>query len=312
MITGTKHCCTPSRDEPAGEVQPPMAGGAVIVIQDAVTCPGGTALVGTDTPVISIGGEGSLRRKKLRHFQMMATTDTNATFGSIVADTGYVSEAERLGWSIVFFADVVKTVTVTQGVVGTEWWRNVDGADWRHFNGPDTAHLGVPDHAVVQVSWKDSVGPAKWCDGRLPPEAEWEHAARDGLSEVRFSWENAEPDDDNAFPCNIWQGQFPRHNIGADGRRSTALAQSFALDGYALYNMVGNVREWTKEPFRVISLRRIVARKMGEKRGFQLLKGGSYLCHRNYLNHHMIAARTGNSPDTATPHQGFRVDWNIP
>ena len=312
MDAKAKTCCTPSR---AGKSErqvetPPLKVGETCVVQDAVTVPKGSALIGTKTPLIPDDGEGPLRRKAVRSFQMAATTITNATFARFVDETGYVTDAERFGWSFVFFSDLAKTIKESQGVVGTEWWRRVEGANWRDIHGPDTAHLALPDHPVVQVSWRDADAFAKWCGGRLPTEAEWEHAARGGLGDVRFPWGDEEPDDDTTFPCNIWQGQFPQNNTAADGWANTAPALSFAPNGYGLYNMVGNVWEWTADPFRVKSLKKSVAQKMDTMRGFKLLKGGSYLCHRSYCYRYRVAARIGNSRDTATPHQGFRVVWD--
>lgn len=310
MDAEPKLCCTPSRGAPEGQAPQRIEVGPVRKVQDAVSVPGGTAIIGTKTPFIADDGEGPLRRKKVRPFQMTTTTITNSSFARFVDETGYVTEAEQFGWSFVFFSDVAETVKESQGVVGTEWWRKVDGANWRDVHGPGTAHLVGPDHPVVQISWSDAFAFTKWCGGRLPSEAEWERAARGGLGDARFPWGDAEPDDTSAFPCNIWQGKFPQHNTDADGWHNTAPAQSFAPNGYGLFNMVGNVWEWTSEPFRVKSLKKSVAQKMAGMRGYKLLKGGSYLCHRSYCYRYRIAARIGNSPDTATPHQGFRVVWD--
>ena len=125
MDAKAKTCCTPSR---AGKSErpietPPLKVGETCVVQDVVTVPKGSALIGTKTPLISDDGEGPLRRKTVRSFQMSATTITNATFARFVGETGYVTDAERFGWSFVFFSDVAKTIKESQGVVGTEWWR---------------------------------------------------------------------------------------------------------------------------------------------------------------------------------------------
>lgn len=309
MDTETTPCCTPSRGEPAGEVQVSMSAGSAQIIQKTVPIPEGTALLGTNSPLIPADGEGPLRQKQLSSFKITDTTITNDTFARFVADTGYVTEAERFGWSFVFFSDVANASTETQGVIGTEWWRRVDGAYWQYIHGPDAAPAQA-DHPVVQVSWTDAMAFANWCGGRLPTEAEWEHAARGGLNDVRFPWGDEEPNDSNTFPCNIWQGQFPNCNTGADGWQNTAPARSFAPNGYGLYNMVGNVWEWTAEPFPLKSLDESVARNMESISGVKVLKGGSYLCHRSYCYRYRIAARISNSPDSATPHQGFRVVWD--
>ena len=312
MGEGAKGCCTPSRIEnSSAPALASISSKGRFYPQTAIEIPSGKALVGTNTPLIPDDGEGPVRRKTVKAFRMSATTVTNASFAQFVEETGYVTEAERYGWSFVFFSDVPGAIGETQGVVGTEWWRKVDGADWRNIHGPGTQNTWKPDHPCVQVSWNDAIAFARWCGGRLPVEAEWEHAARGGLGDVPYPWGTAEPDDDSHQPCNIWQGRFPQSNTVADGWKNTAPAQSFEPNGLGLYNMVGNVWEWTAAPFRVKSLKKAVKQKMEMMRGYKLLKGGSFLCHRSYCHRYRIAARTGNSPDTATPHQGFRVVWDM-
>ena len=301
-------CCPNPRPRSGSVSQPHVTGGhytgAVIII------PGGPALIGTDDPQIPIDSEGPLRRVTVKPFRMAATPVTNADFAAFIAATGYRTEAERFGWSFVFWAQVPDHIGPTEGVVGTEWWRRVDGATWATPNGPKTEGDCLPDHPVVQVSWADARAYAAWVGGRLPSEAEWEHAARGGLGDVRFPWGQTEPDDTSTFPCNIWQGRFPKVNTAADGHITTAPAQSFAPNGYGLFNMAGNVWEWTAEPYKVRSMRREAKAHMEARKGYKLLKGGSFLCHRSYCYRYRIAARTGNSPDSTTTHQGFRVVWN--
>ncbi|MEL6522205.1 MAG: formylglycine-generating enzyme family protein [Pseudomonadota bacterium] len=304
-----KGCCAPARSETANRNRMVARPARPFHPVQTITVPGGSAIIGTSTPVFSEDGEGPLRRKKIKPFQISATTITNEAFAQFVADTGYQTEAERIGWSFVFHSDVPATLPETQGVVGLEWWRKVDGASWSAPNGPGTDHAG-PDHPVVQVSWNDAKVFASWCGGRLPSEAEWEHAARGGLGDEPFPWGQAEPNDTSFTPCNIWQGRFPTYNSAADGFARTAPAKSFEPNGYGLYNMVGNVWEWTAEPYRVKSLKKNAVRKMEGLRGYKLLKGGSFLCHRSYCFRYRIAARIGNSPDSTTPHQGFRVVWD--
>ena len=305
-------CCGPDRGADGAPVAAPVhrGRGAPRPADHAVTIPGGAALVGTDAPQIPNDGEEPQRSVRLRAFRIGALAVTNAEFADFVAATGHVTEAERFGWSFVFWADVPENYGPTQGVVEVEWWRRVDGATWSAPNGPGTEAACLPDHPVVHVSWNDARAYCDWVGGRLPTEAEWEHAARGGLGDVRFPWGDAEPDDADFTPCNIWQGRFPEVNTGRDGFLTTAPARSFEPNGHGLYNMVGNVWEWTSEPFRIRSLKRQVKERLKGMAGFKLSKGGSFLCHRSYCYRYRIAARSGTSPDSSTTHHGFRVVWD--
>ena len=242
---------------------------------------------------------------------MATTTVTNSQFEAFVDATGYVTEAEEFGWPFVFWSDIDASVGPTLAVPNAEWWRRVEGANWRNVDGAKTRGTKcMPDHPVVQVSLRDAQTYASWVGGRLPTEAEWEHAARGGLGDVKFPWGDDEPDDESHLLCNIWQGRFPQFNAGKDGYLRTAPAQSFEPNGYGLFNMVGNVWEWTSEPFHIRSLKKSVKVRLAQTKGFQLSKGGSYLCHKSYCFRYRIAARSGTSPDSATPHHGFRVVWD--
>jgi formylglycine-generating enzyme required for sulfatase activity len=311
MDAGQKSFCNPARGTKAAvlrlaltdkSIAPALPPSAALTMN----IPGGVALLGTKEPLIADDGEAPLRRKKIKAFRMAPCTVTNAEFAAFVDESDYVTEAERIGWSFVFFSDISTELQETEAVLGVERWRKVDSATWKAPHGPGTEQP-APDHLVVQVSWNDAVAYARWRGGRLPTEAEWEHATRGGLEDLRFPWGDAEPDDATCMPCNFWQGSFPNQITAADGFAHTAPAHSFTPNGYGLFNMIGNVWERTADPFRIKSLKKSAALKLRDIPGFNVQKGGSYLSHCSYR--YRIAARSGNSPDSATPHQGFRMVW---
>lgn len=309
-----KSCCTPNRPETAQAAPAKIATDAAMsqsLKATAIAIEGGASLLGTAHAGIPNDGETPLRKTRVKPFRIGATTVSNAQFNDFVQATGYVTEAERIGWSFVFWAQVPKEIRMTQAVPEAEWWRRVDGANWRDINGPDTqSDAWHPDHPVVQISWNDARAYCDWVGGRLPTEAEWEHAARGGLGDVKFPWGDELPNDSDHFPCNIWQGRFPETNTARDGYYTTAPARSFEPNNAGLYNLVGNVWEWTADAYTIKSLKKEVRRRLTQMKGFKLSKGGSFLCHASYCFRYRIAARSGTSPDSATTHHGFRVVWS--
>lgn len=272
--------------------------------------PGGRGLIGTNHPEMPMDGEAPLRDRRIEPFEMDTTVVTNARFRRFVDATGYVSDAERLGDSFVFVNLLPEDAPPSQAVVAVPWWRVIKGASWHAPLGPGSEATCLPDHPVVHVSWNDAQAFALWANGRLPTEAEWEHAARGGQGDIRFPWGNTEPNDTDFFPCNIWQGTFPDVDLGRDGYIATAPSRSFEPNGYGLYNMVGNVWEYTAQPFKVKSLKKSVKQAHIGKAGYKLSKGGSFLCHTSYCYRYRIAARTGTSADSTTSHQGFRLVYD--
>ena len=281
-----------------------------------VAMPTARAIVGTNSPRLPADGEGPARRVRLDAYRIDPHAVSNRRFAAFVEATGYRTDAERFGWSMVFHAYLPPELDATAlpRVAGTPWWCRVEGADWVHPFGPDTSVTGIEDHPVVHVSWNDACAFAAWAGGRLPSEAEWEWAARGGMGGVgdaRYPWGDVEPGDEDAEAkrCNIWQGRFPEHDTGADGWRGTTPVDAFEPNGLGLHSMVGNAWEWCADPFQIRSLRKdakqrnAAARKSEER----VLKGGSHLCHRSYCHRYRIAARTAASPDSSTGHTGFRL-----
>lgn len=305
-----KPCCSPSRTptDAGRRTAIPVVGTQTDAPRAGVVyIPGGWAMLGTNRPYFASDGEGPLRKKKIAAFRMAETTVTNAEFQTFVDDTKYVTDAERLGDSLVFQNLLPKGTPPSHAVADAPWWRMIAGANWRDIYGPGTADHRRHDHPVVHVSWNDAKTYASWAGGRLPSEIEWEHAARGGLGDVPFPWGDEEPDDIDFQPCNIWQGQFPHQDLGLDGHVGTAPARSFEPNGYGLYNMCGNIWELTSEVFKVRSLKKEVIAAHAGKREFRLSKGGSFLCHHSYCYRYRIAARNSTSRDTSTSHLGFRL-----
>lgn len=312
-VNPEKSCCTPTRkqDEPA-PIDNIDLGQRETCFADTISIQASRVYLGTRAQKIRVDYEGPLRRPRLKAYSIDRTAVTTARFAAFVKDTGYVTDAERFDWSFVFFNQLPDGFTDTRALAGHEWWRAVDGANWRAITGTGNTQDQCADHPVVHISSNDSQAFAKWAGGRLPTEAEWEHAARGGLGDVKFPWGDAEPDDTQFFPCNIWQGNFPQTNTAADDFNATAPADSFQPNGYGLMNMVGNVWEWTADPF----VNDVMQRKLGEKitpvlQSHALLKGGSFLCHKSYCYRYRIAARMGNTPDSTSTHMGFRVVYDL-
>ena len=267
---------------------------------------GGPTRFGTSRPEIPADGEQPVRRARLNTFLIDPCCVTNEWFSAFVAETGYRTDAEQFGWSLVFHRFVPPS-TDSRRLAATPWWHAIDGATWSAPEGPGSTIAGRLDHPVVHVSWNDAVAFCDWAGGRLPTEAEWEHAARGGVPDARFPWGEREPDDDGFQPCNIWQGRFPDLNTARDNYEGTAPVDSFAANPFGLHNLCGNVWEWTADNFRNRSNRKEARIAGADRTGTRLLKGGSYLCHKSYCYRYRIAARTAATPDTSTGHMGLRL-----
>ena len=306
-------CCAPRSGHPTDAAraagQPPAGGGAHLCADDLVPLPGGTFLMGTDaTYGYRQDGEGPAHEVVLVPFSISRFAVTNAQFAAFVHATGYRTEAEVFGWSFVFAAFVPEGFPPTRAVVGAEWWRQIEGADWAHPEGPQSSIDERGDHPVVHVSWSDARAFCAWAAARLPTEAEWEYAARGGLSGMPFPWgDELEPGGDHHM--NVFQGRFPSQNTAADGYAGTAPVGAFPPNGYGLHQMTGNAWEWTADWFDP----RYYARSPRENPqgpaagAARVMRGGSYLCHASYCNRYRVDARSSNTPDSSTGNLGFRI-----
>lgn len=254
-------------------------------------------------------GEGPVREVRLDPFYIDPYAVSNEQFARFVAETGYVTEAERFGWSFVFHSFVSESVHKDEmtKAPGTPWWLAVHGAYWRQPEGRDSTIEGREDHPVIHISWNDAEAYCKWAGKRLLTEAEWEYAARGGLVQKRYPWGDLlKPD--RRHMCNIWQGKFPDKNHASDGYAGTAPVHAYDPNGYGLYNVVGNVWEWCSDwfsPQTGILDKRINPKGPGTGTN-KVMRGGSYLCHSSYCNRYRVAARSSNTPDSSTGNIGFR------
>jgi formylglycine-generating enzyme required for sulfatase activity len=269
---------------------------------------GGWFMMGCED-AFAYGGDGEdpVRKVHVDPFRIASHCVSNARFTEFVAATGYVSDAERFGSSFVFAGLLPDDFPPTRAVVGAEWWREVPGASWRRPEGPDSTLDSRDDHPVVHVSWADASRYCQWAGLRLPTEAEWEYAARGGLTGARFPWgDSLRPGGEHRM--NVWQGLFPTHNAMSDGYLGTAPVDAFPPNAFGLYNMTGNVWEWTADWFST-SWHRDGPRDnptgppVGDNKA---LRGGSYLCHASYCRRYRVSARMGNSPDSSSGNIGFR------
>jgi formylglycine-generating enzyme len=188
------------------------------------------------------------------------------------------------------------------------WWCWTPGADWRHPEGPGSNVGGRELHPVTHVAYSDAQAYAAWAGKSLPTEVEWEYAARGGLDGAIYTWGD-EFAPKGRMMANTWQGEFPWQNLCTDGFEGTSPVERFPANAYGLYDMAGNVWEWTVDDFVQETGRPCCApRRDGGAERFsrKVLKGGSHLCAPNYCLRYRPAARQSESIDTSTCHIGFR------
>ena len=264
-------------------------------------------------------------------FFMDKTDITNAQFAAFVKATRYVTVAERtprandvpgappenlVAGSVVFTPPHHAVPLNNQ----FQWWSYVHGANWRHPGGPNSSIHGKENYPVVQVAYEDAVAYANWAGKRLPTEAEWEFAARGGLAGKPFVWgDSFRPN--GRWMANTHQGHFPDQDTGEDGHAGIAPVAEYPPNPYGLYDMAGNVWQWTSDWYRSNYYQELVAMG-GVARNPQgpaspldpsepdqpekVLRGGSFLCTDQYCTRYIVGTRGKGEVRTGTNHVGFR------
>ena len=300
-----------------------------------ISLPGGTFTMGSTA---FYPEEQPLRKVRLNPFSIDQSPVTNREFARFVAATGHRTFAELApdpkdypGLDPAMAAPGSLVFEMTTEPVPledwTQWWHFRLGADWRHPTGPGSSLEGLDDHPVVHVVYADAKAYAAWAGKALPTEAEWEFAARGGHDDGReYPWgDRLAPQ--GKMLANYWQGEFPHANTCEDGWLRTSPVGSFPANDYGLYDMIGNVWEWTADWFApppafkkskpeaccvVDNPRGARMRESfdtsaaGVPIGRRVTKGGSHLCAENYCQRFRPAARQGQTVDTSTSHIGFR------
>ncbi len=263
-----------------------------------IAIPEGTFQIGTDQPDgFPTDNEGPKITIQHPAFMIDETTVTNKEFASFIKETGYITEAEKFGWSFVFHYFLSEETKMKSELVpNMGWWYAVAGADWSHPEGADSSIEARWDHPVVQVSRNDAVAYCQWAGKRLPTEAEWEIAAKGGTEFEKYYW-GEEFLKDGTYQCNIWQGDFPRTNTLADGFTNTAPAKWYEANAYGMYQPIGNVWEWCSNPAR-IDLTEFKEKDSAyywshhqiTKDKTYATRGGSFLCHASYCKRYRLSA----------------------
>jgi formylglycine-generating enzyme required for sulfatase activity len=280
--------------------------------------------------------EAPVRTVHVDGFWIDETPVTNREFDRFVNATGYRTIAEidpdprlypgvdpaLLKAGSLLFCPTTGPVDLND--VG-QWWNFSLATDWRHPYGPGSSIDGLEDHPVVHIVFADAKAYAKWARKSLPTEAEWEFAARGGLIDAEFAWGD-ELAPDGEILANYWQGAFPYENNSADGFQRTSPVRSYPANGYGLYDLIGNVWEWTTDWYQVRQGEEepnagccvLPNPRGGTKRdsfdpampeiriGRKVVKGGSHLCAVNYCQRYRPAARHPQAVDSSTSHIGFR------
>ena len=273
-----------------------------------------------------------IHRVAVQGFWMDATEVTNEQFAAFVKATSYVTIAERPldpaafpGAPRELLVPGSTVFTPTSGPVdlrnATQWWRYVPGTSWRHPEGPGSNLAGRERHPVVQVAFEDAEAYARWAGRRLPTEAEWEFAARGGLTGNLYAWGN-DLAPGGTHHANIHQGAFPMRDDGKDGYAGVAPVARFKPNAYGLFDVAGNVWEWVSDWYRpdyystLAAAGGVAMNPTGPADSFdpaepgaqkRVQRGGSYLCSEQYCSRYLVGTRGKGEVSTGSSHVGFRT-----
>lgn len=282
-----------------------------------VSVPAGDFVMGSDHHYPE---ERPAHRRRVKALTIDAQPVTNARFAAFVAETGHrtlaetpVNPAEYPGIPIEMLAPASLVFTPSCGPVPLsdprQWWRVVPGADWRHPLGPGSSIEGLEDHPVVHVGFADALAYARWAGKTLPTEVQWEYAARSDAG-AEYAWgDTLEPE--GRHMANLWQGAFPHRNSRDDGFERTSPVGSYPANAWGLFDMIGNVWEWTLDTYQKDHAGPpptscCGASPRASAHEFKVLKGGSHLCTPDYCRRYRPAARLPQATDTTASHIGFR------
>jgi len=300
--------------------------------------PGGEFSMGAqDPPDMNPVGMNATKDSRPIHrvyvdgFWMDRTDVTNKQFAEFVRATDYVTVAERRPSAKDFPTAPAENLVAGSVVFAPpdhpvplndyfQWWSYIKGANWRHPLGPNSDIKGKENYPVVQVAYEDAIAYAKWAGKRLPTEAEWEFAARGGQAGKIFVWGD-EFRPNGKWMANTFQGHFPDTDSGADGYVGIAPVAQFPANPYGLYDMAGNVWQWTSDWYRpdyyreLASAGGIARNPQGPATSFdpdepdqpkKVHRGGSFLCTDQYCSRYIVGTRGKGEPSTGTNHLGFR------
>ncbi|SMC75368.1 formylglycine-generating enzyme family protein [Cellulophaga tyrosinoxydans] len=313
----------------------------IVVPEGMVWIPGGTFQQGAVTQdKMAMSHEKPAHEVSVDGFFMDITEVTNAQFAKFVKETGYITIAERaIDWqemknqlpegtpkphdSILQPGALVfkKTKNTVPNLYDfSQWWEWKIGANWKHPNGPKSNIVGKDNDPVVQVAYEDALAYCQWAGKRLPTEAEWERAARGNNNKAIYFW--GDDATNLSKKANTWEGEFPVKNSKLDGFENRAPVKSYPANDFGLFDMAGNVWEWTSDWYNTKYYKELIAtgnvaiNPKGSSIAYnpnnplikeKIIKGGSFLCSDSYCASYRISARMGTSMDSSSEHVGFRT-----